>query len=53
LRTPPDEAYGDRTAAIADPCGGGWRIESHINDVDPHEMSRRVAEIVRGRTSLQ
>jgi hypothetical protein len=35
LRTPHDEAYGDRAAAIADPRGRGWGIESHIKDVDP------------------
>ena len=51
LRAPHDEVYGDRTATIADPCGRGWGIESHINDVDPHERSRRVAAIARQNLS--
>lgn len=46
LRAPRDEFYGDPTATIADPFGHRWGIASHIEDVDPAEMSRRVADLM-------
>jgi PhnB protein len=51
LRAPHDEFYGDRTATIADPFGHHWGIATHVEDVDPQEMSRRATEIMRSTTS--
>jgi len=51
LRAPRGEFYGDRTATIADPFRHRWGIASHIEDVNPQEMSRRVADLVRNGTS--
>jgi PhnB protein len=33
LQDPADQFYGDRTAAVKDPCGNHWYIATHIEDV--------------------
>lgn len=38
-----DMFYGDRTGTIDDPFGHRWHIATHIEDVPPEEMERRVA----------
>lgn len=43
-RPPQDQFYGDRDGFIIDPFGHGWTIASHIEDVAPDEMVRRLAE---------
>lgn len=35
--------YGDRTAIVADPSGHQWNIATHVEDVSPEEMERRMA----------
>jgi PhnB protein len=37
--------YGDRDGYIIDPFGHGWTIASHVEDVTPDEMARRMAEL--------
>ena len=37
-----DEFYGDRTGTIIDPYGHRWHIHTHIEDVSPKEMQRRM-----------
>ena len=37
--------YGDRSATIKDPSGHQWTISTHIEDVTPEEMDRRMAEM--------
>jgi PhnB protein len=37
--------YGDRDGYIIDPFGHGWTIASHVEDVSPEEMARRMAEL--------
>jgi PhnB protein len=44
-RAPQDQFYGDRDGFIIDPFGHGWTIASHIEDVGPDEMMRRMAEL--------
>lgn len=39
-----DEFYGDRVGAVKGPGGNQWWIASHVEDVDPEEMERRMAE---------
>jgi PhnB protein len=39
-----DQFYGDRDGFIIDPFGHGWTISSHIEDVAPDELNRRMAE---------
>jgi PhnB protein len=43
-----DQFYGDRDGFIVDPFGHGWTIASHVEDVAPEEMMRRMAEFQPG-----
>jgi PhnB protein len=43
-----DQFYGDRDGFIIDPFGHGWTIASHVEDVAPDELMRRVAELQQG-----
>jgi PhnB protein len=38
-----DQFYGDRTGTLVDPFGHRWMISTHIEDVTPEEMDRRMA----------
>jgi PhnB protein len=40
-----DQFYGDRDGHIIDPFGHGWTVASHVEDVAPEEMARRMAEL--------
>jgi PhnB protein len=40
-----DQFYGDRDGHIIDPFGHGWTVASHVEDVAPDEMMRRMAEL--------
>jgi len=40
-----DQFYGDRDAFVIDPFGHVWTIASHVEDVGPEEMTRRMAEM--------
>jgi PhnB protein len=35
--------YGDRAGALTDPFGQQWYIHTHVEDVAPEEMERRMA----------
>jgi PhnB protein len=45
VRPPQDQFYGDRDGFIIDPFGHGWTVASHVEDVSPDEMARRVANL--------
>jgi PhnB protein len=51
VRAPEDQFYGDRNGYIIDPFGHGWTVASHVEDVAPDEMMRRVAEMLKGGPS--
>jgi PhnB protein len=38
-----DQFYGDRSATLIDPFGHKWTIATHIEDVTPEEMQKRMA----------
>ena len=42
-RAPENQFYGDRDGFILDPFGHGWVIATHVEDVKPEEMARRLA----------
>ena len=42
LRAPEDKFYGDRGAEFEDPFGHKWSIATHIEDVSPEEMTKRM-----------
>ena len=44
-RPPQDQFYGDRDGYVVDPFGHGWTIATHVEDVAPEEMARRMAEL--------
>jgi PhnB protein len=44
-RPPQDQFYGDRDGHIVDPFGHGWTIATHVEDVAPEEMMRRMTEL--------
>ncbi|WP_054812270.1 VOC family protein [Nocardia arizonensis] len=37
--------YGDRSGAFEDPWGHRWTVATHVEDVPPEEMDRRMAEL--------
>jgi PhnB protein len=47
-RPPQNQFYGDRDGFIVDPFGHGWTIATHVEDVAPDEMMRRMAELQQG-----
>lgn len=42
LHPPEDKFYGDRSSTVEDPFGHRWYISTHIEDVAPDEIARRV-----------
>ena len=44
-RAPENQFYGDRDGSLVDPFGHGWTVASHVEDVDPEEMMRRMAQL--------
>jgi len=45
LREPKDEFYGDRGCGVEDSSGNMWWIGTHVEDVSPEEMKRRMAAL--------
>ena len=43
LRPVQDQFYGDRSGTITDPFGHRWYVATHIEDVTPEEMRKRMA----------
>ena len=43
-----NEFYGDRTGQFEDPFGHRWNIATHVEDVPPDEMEKRMAEVMGG-----
>jgi PhnB protein len=43
LRPVENQFYGDRTAQFEDPFGHRWNIATHVEDVPPEEMEKRMA----------
>jgi PhnB protein len=44
-RAPEDQFYGDRDAFIVDPFGHAWTVATHVEDVGPDEMQRRMTAL--------
>lgn len=45
LQAPTDQFYGDRSATFEDPFGHRWNVATHVEDVPPDELERRIAEL--------
>lgn len=46
-----DQFYGDRSGTLIDPFGHVWTIATHIEDVAPEEMQRRMEAMTAAPTS--
>jgi uncharacterized glyoxalase superfamily protein PhnB len=44
-REPADQFYGDRVASVVDENGTRWSFGTHVEDVSPEELQRRMAEM--------
>ncbi|MCJ8159846.1 VOC family protein [Sphingomonas sp. LaA6.9] len=44
-RAPEDQFWGDRMGTLVDPFGHRWSIATHVEDVAPEEMARRMSEM--------
>jgi len=42
VREPADQFYGDRSGGVRDMWGNEWWMATHIEDVSPEEMERRM-----------
>jgi PhnB protein len=42
LRPIKNQFYGDRSASVLDPFGHMWSVATHIEDVSPEEMKKRM-----------
>jgi PhnB protein len=47
LRPVADQFYGDRMGTLEDPFGHVWSIGTHVEDVAPEEMDRRMKEMMK------
>lgn len=45
LRAVADQFYGDRMGTILDPFGQMWSVGTHIEDVSPEEMKKRMTKM--------
>jgi PhnB protein len=43
-----DQFYGDRVGVLLDPFGHRWSLATHIEDLSPEEIERRMAEMAGG-----
>lgn len=41
--------YGDRIGSLQDPFGHEWSVATHIEDVTPAKMRKRIAELFSGK----
>ena len=48
IMKPEDQFYGDRAGAFEDPFGHRWHIASHVEDVTPEEMDKRMTKMMSG-----
>ena len=42
LREPTDQFYGDRSGTVEDPFGHFWTLSTHVEDVSPDEIKKRM-----------
>ena len=48
-RVPADQFYGDRSAGVKDPFGNYWYVSTHVEDVSPEEMERRMQQMATAK----
>ena len=45
-----DKFYGDRSGSLTDPFGHVWTLATHVEEVPPDEMQRRMEQFSSGET---
>ncbi len=48
VRPVENQFYGDRIGQFEDPFGHRWHVATHVEDVPPDEMEKRMAEAMGG-----
>jgi PhnB protein len=48
MRPVEDQFYGDRLGSFEDPFGHHWHVATHVEDVPPDEMSKRMENAAPG-----
>jgi len=46
IRAVKDQFYGDRSGSLLDPFGHLWSVATHIEDVSPEEIKKRMAAVM-------
>jgi PhnB protein len=46
VRSVEDQFYGDRSGQFDDPFGHRWNVSTHVEDVPPDEMEKRMAKMM-------
>lgn len=46
-----DQFYGDRSGTLLDPFGHRWTLSTHVEDVSPEEMTKRMAEWTKSQSA--
>jgi PhnB protein len=49
VRPVEDKFYGDRSGVLEDPFGHTWMVSTHVEDVSPQEMEKRMAAMAPGQ----
>ncbi|MDZ4835999.1 MAG: VOC family protein [Candidatus Melainabacteria bacterium] len=44
IKEPANQFYGDRSGGVRDSAGNQWWVGTHVEDVSPEEMKKRMAE---------
>jgi PhnB protein len=47
VRPVKDQFYGDRSGMLLDPFGHKWSVATHVEDVSPEEMRKRMAKMAQ------
>jgi len=50
IKEPTTEFYGDRSGVVRDAWGNTWMISTHVEDVLPQEMEKRMQQFVASQT---
>ncbi len=45
VRPVANQFYGDRSGIFTDPFGHVWNVATHVEDLSPEEMEKRMAEL--------
>jgi len=49
IQAPEDQFYGDRTAGVRDAFGNRWFFHTHVEDVSPEEMGKRMEALAHNQ----